>query len=102
VPPLLSPAELEALEQVPRARRPDLLLDCWVRKEALLKATGEGLARDLRELALPLVQNRPLVHRRDGTWWGVCQLDAGPDHVGAVAVRECLPRLRPRAAPAAL
>jgi 4'-phosphopantetheinyl transferase len=93
VPLLLSAAERQALEEVPQARRPDLLLDCWVRKEALLKATGEGLVRDLRQLALPLAQDGPLLCRRDGTWWGVRDMDVGPHHVGAVAVHECVPRL---------
>jgi 4'-phosphopantetheinyl transferase len=96
VPLLLSAAERLALEEVPNALRPEFLLECWVRKEALLKATGEGLARDLREVALPLAHDRNVVYRRDGTWWGVRGLDVGPDHVGEVAVRECVPRLRRR------
>lgn len=95
-PLLLSAAELEGLEEVPEPRRPEVLLQCWVRQEALLKATGEGLGRDLRELALPSGRGGTAVYRRDGTWWGVCGLDVGPDHTGAVAVHECFPRLRRR------
>jgi len=40
VPLLLSAAELEALKKVPAGRWPEVLLECWVRKKALLKATG--------------------------------------------------------------
>ena len=94
VPLLMSAEELAWLERIPEARRPALLLDCWVRKEALLKATGEGLSADLRELSLPQERDALQVCRRAGTWWGVCRLAVGPDHLGAVAVRECLPRLR--------
>ncbi|MBW3556777.1 MAG: 4'-phosphopantetheinyl transferase superfamily protein [Actinobacteria bacterium] len=40
----LSPAEQRALQEVPSAHRALAFLRCWVRKEALLKATGHGLA----------------------------------------------------------
>jgi 4'-phosphopantetheinyl transferase len=43
---LLSPIERAALEEIPQADRAGVLLRCWVRKEALLKATGEGLSLD--------------------------------------------------------
>lgn len=40
----LSPAERESFWELPPAARPAALLTYWVRKEALLKATGDGLA----------------------------------------------------------
>jgi 4'-phosphopantetheinyl transferase len=95
-PLLLSAAEHQALEDVPEASRPEVLLECWVRKEALLKATGDGLSRDPRGVALPLARGGTAVYRHDGTWWGVCSLDVGPDHAGAVAVRGSVPRVRKR------
>jgi len=96
-PLLLSAAERQALEDVPEASRPEVLLEYWVGKEALLKATGEGLSRDPRGVALPLASGGTAVYRHDGTWWGVCSLDVGPDHAGAVAVRGSVPRVRQRA-----
>lgn len=96
VPLLLSAAERQALEEIPAARQPEVLLESWVRKEALLKATGEGLGRDPRDVVVPLGQEGPMVYRRGGTWWGVYGLEVGPDHTGALAVRECMPRLRGR------
>jgi 4'-phosphopantetheinyl transferase len=95
-PMVLAPAELEALEQVPDVRREQLLLDCWVRKEALLKATGEGLSRDPREVRLPLGDATPTLYRHEGVWWGVAGLDVGPDHAGALALRDGMPRPRRR------
>ena len=41
-----APGDLRAVERLPRARRIDALARIWARKEALLKATGEGLTRD--------------------------------------------------------
>lgn len=45
----LTPAELDAVMQVPARARQVAFHRYWVRKEALLKATGEGIAR-LREV----------------------------------------------------
>ena len=41
----LSPEERTALEQCPSAHRLFQFVQCWVRKEAYLKAVGEGLRR---------------------------------------------------------
>ena len=101
-PLLLSAAEFEALEEIPAARRSQMLLECWVRKEALLKATGEGLGRDPREVVLPLPRDEPAVYWYDGAWWSVRGLDVGPDHAGAVAVRESIASVRHRSFPAPL
>ncbi|MFN8075615.1 MAG: 4'-phosphopantetheinyl transferase superfamily protein [Kineosporiaceae bacterium] len=40
----LHPSEQASLRRLPPSRRPTAFLDCWVRKEAYLKATGRGLA----------------------------------------------------------
>jgi 4'-phosphopantetheinyl transferase len=96
IPLLLSQTELQALQKIPDVRRPEVLLECWVRKEALLKATGEGLGRDLREVTLPLVHPGPAVYQHDGIQWGVCGLDLGPEHTGAVAAQADIPLLRRR------
>jgi 4'-phosphopantetheinyl transferase len=42
----LSPAEQRAIHRLPMDTQPYALTQCWVRKEALLKATGEGLTTD--------------------------------------------------------
>lgn len=47
---LLAPREMEAFRGLaPEARGP-ALLRCWTRKEAYLKATGEGVTRPMREV----------------------------------------------------
>jgi 4'-phosphopantetheinyl transferase len=45
-----SPAEAAQLEQLPAAETTSAFLRLWTRKEAYLKATGEGLAQDLSDL----------------------------------------------------
>src|SRR5205823_4634192 len=45
---LLRTAEAEAITTLAEPARTRLLLETWVAKEAVVKATGEGLARDLR------------------------------------------------------
>lgn len=45
-----APAESDGLRRLPPDQRDVAFLACWVRKEALLKATGRGLAHPLREV----------------------------------------------------
>jgi phosphopantetheinyl transferase len=49
---LLTEAERGEFDQVPSAERPDRLIDCWTRKEALSKAHGAGLRQGLQNLSL--------------------------------------------------
>ena len=58
----------------------------------------DPLLADLMAATRELAPARPAVYRRDGAWWGVRDLDVGLDHLGAVAVRECLPEVRHRSA----
>lgn len=57
----LTPAERRALGDLPRARRPATLLRQWVRKEAVLKAAGVGLAVDPAVLDVTVAGRRPCV-----------------------------------------
>lgn len=47
-------AELEHLRRLPRADRPMACLRCWTRKEAYVKAHGEGLRLAVDEFAVSL------------------------------------------------
>ncbi|GAB3734320.1 hypothetical protein GCM10028862_17410 [Luteimonas pelagia] len=66
------------------------LLALWVRKEALLKAAGVGLAREMSSFPAPRDGRLPLVDHA-GTWAHASILDAGPRHVVAVAAPPGLP-----------
>jgi 4'-phosphopantetheinyl transferase len=50
-----SPAEVDAIDYLPRADRRRAFFDCWVRKEAYLKGLGVGLRRSTTDFAVPVV-----------------------------------------------
>lgn len=74
-----SPGEAEALGQLPDGdRRLASFFGLWVRKEAVLKASGAGLADGLSHLDV----RADLVDGR----WSVASIEVGPGFAAAVAV----------------
>jgi hypothetical protein len=71
---VLTPAELAGWRAVPEAMRLERFLERWTAKEALLKASGIGLATPLAHVALPAPG-----------WW-VHGLALPPGYVGALAL----------------
>ena len=59
-----APAEREALRAIEAERRDAAFFACWTRKEAFIKATGEGLRRDLASITVPV---DPAAHAPDGS-----------------------------------
>lgn len=57
------PAERRSIEQAPMEHRLALFKRCWTRKEAILKATGKGLADDLQAIDVCLEQDEPVFDR---------------------------------------
>ena len=70
-----SPAEQASLSALPAGGRAEGFLRCWTRKEAYLKATGDGLSRSLRDVDLSSV---PM-------GWTLRDLTPQPGYVGALA-----------------
>ena len=56
---ILSSREAAEMETVPRPDRPRAFLNAWTRKEAVLKATGEGLVGDLATIEVSLAPGTP-------------------------------------------
>ncbi|MBI9090221.1 MAG: 4'-phosphopantetheinyl transferase superfamily protein [Desulfobacterium sp.] len=48
------PKEVEQLTKTPVGQKCDLFYECWTKKEAFLKGTGEGLSRPLDSFAVSL------------------------------------------------
>ncbi|MGE0384271.1 MAG: 4'-phosphopantetheinyl transferase superfamily protein [Gammaproteobacteria bacterium] len=74
----------------------EAFFDCWARKEAFIKATGEGMSRDL--LGFDVGMTRPeggMVRERcgDGQPWYVCRLNPGRGVAAALCTRLPEPRL---------
>jgi 4'-phosphopantetheinyl transferase len=70
---VLTPDALEAFSAADESARLVTFLRAWTEKEAYLKATGLGIATDLRAVTVP-----------DG--WSVERLDELPEYVAAIAV----------------
>jgi 4'-phosphopantetheinyl transferase len=69
-------------------------LTCWTRKEAVLKATGDGLRLPMSEVVVSAPHDPPrlLAFPSDPIpACGLATLDVGPDYVGAVAVLTAAP-----------
>ena len=86
------PPERRALGQCAPGARNELFLRCWTMKEAFLKATGEGLARDPATVALQFgVDGLPGVHAVDGmvvtTQWFSLSFSPAPGAVAAVVLQ---------------
>ncbi len=84
----LAPAEQCTLERVVERDRVAAFLDVWTRKEAVLKAAGIGLRRDLNSFVVPVgaLPRGEWVDLGPGTsrWW-VQDLQFGPAFRGALA-----------------
>jgi 4'-phosphopantetheinyl transferase len=54
-----SPRENAALQLVPEAQRREAFFNCWTRKEAYIKAMGEGLTHPLDQFEVSLKPGEP-------------------------------------------
>ena len=97
-----SQREYATLSQLPPAMRPDAFIRCWTRREACLKAQGEGLSSPPQEIDASILGGAPMaVGRSEGIevipWrcdrWRVRDLDVDPDYLAAVAVHGAARRL---------
>ncbi|GIV96948.1 MAG: 4'-phosphopantetheinyl transferase [Herpetosiphonaceae bacterium] len=85
-----SPAECAALRAIPEERRLWGFFSCWTRKEAYIKARGEGLSIPLDAFTVSLEADaRSLLlqgYNDDTDRWRLRPLLVGPDYVAALAV----------------
>jgi 4'-phosphopantetheinyl transferase len=86
-----SPVEWDTLRGLPAAEQPGAFFACWTRKEAYIKARGEGLSRRLDSFDVSLAPGVPaqlLAVRGDAEEeqrWSLRDLDAGPGFAAALA-----------------
>jgi 4'-phosphopantetheinyl transferase len=87
-----SAREVAALRRLPPAIRAEAFFRCWTRKEAYVKATGDGLSAGLEQFDVSLLPGDPaamLAHRGDPSEvgrWSLRDLAPAPGYVGALAV----------------
>lgn len=87
-----SPAEAEALTNLPAGQRREAFFNCWTRKEAFIKAHGEGIALGLSRFDVTLRPGEPAALLRfdddpaEAARWSLRALDAGDGYKAALAV----------------
>jgi len=88
-----APGEVEALQLVPASSRAEAFFNCWTRKEALVKARGEGLSLPLDQFEVSLAPGEPARLLRttgdpqEAEHWSICGLQPAAGYVAAVALR---------------
>ncbi len=87
-----SPGEVASLLALPSHLQQEAFFVCWTRKEAYIKARGEGLSIPLDQFEVSLVPGEPaalLTTRgdpREASRWSIHHLDPGPGYAGALAI----------------
>lgn len=87
-----SPQEYETLCALPSNMQAEAFFACWTRKEAYIKARGEGLAFPLNQFDVSLAPGEPAAllstkgDPQEASRWSLHELDPGPGYVAALAV----------------
>ncbi|SPD72742.1 conserved hypothetical protein [uncultured Desulfobacterium sp.] len=87
-----SSKEYEALLTLPPHQQIPAFFNCWTRKEAYLKARGEGISSSLSNFSVSFLPGEPpalLDHPlglQETSGWTFMNIDVGPDYKGAVVV----------------
>ena len=87
-----SDREYNTLAAMPPYQRDRAFLACWTRKEAFVKAIGQGLTCPLDQFDVTVDPNGPaelLATRWDVYYaqrWTMTNIDPGPDYIGTLAV----------------
>jgi 4'-phosphopantetheinyl transferase len=84
--------EVEALRALPADMRQKGFFNCWTRKEAYIKARGEGLSLPLDKFDVSLAPGEPAAllstpgDPREAARWSLRELEPGPGYVAALVV----------------
>ncbi len=87
-----SPREVAALGALPADLRNEAFFACWTRKEAYVKAKGDGLALRLDQFDVSLNPRQPAALLRmegdpqEACRWSLWALDAAPGYAAALCV----------------
>ena len=88
-----SSGELSALRGLPPEMRCEAFFNCWTRKEAFIKATGEGLSHPLDRFEVSLAPQAPAALLRiednpaEAARWSLEKLEPCAGYVAALAVK---------------
>ncbi|MFK7742382.1 MAG: 4'-phosphopantetheinyl transferase superfamily protein [Planctomycetota bacterium] len=86
-----SNTEFRELDQLEGSDRELAFYRCWTRKEAYIKALGEGLSLALDSFDVSLCEEPKFLACHDGrenlSSWSLVDVSPGPEFVGAIAMR---------------
>ena len=81
-----SPREISALRALPAQLQAEAFFNCWTRKEAYVKARGDGLRIPLDSFDVSLTPGAPAAFERGtGPEWSLRALVPASDYVAAIA-----------------
>lgn len=89
-----APAEAARLGALPEAEQPPAFFECWSRKEAYIKARGDGLQRRLDSFEVAFGPGvKPAVIRSDdeadaSSRWAMFDLEPAPGFSGALTIEQ--------------
>jgi 4'-phosphopantetheinyl transferase len=93
-----SEAEVAAWRALPPDERAGAFFDCWTRKEAYIKARGEGLSLPLHEFTVSLGESPRLLSAgddpREASRWSLIELHPATGYRAALAVEGDAPAVR--------
>ncbi len=94
-----SPREVAALRGLAPELKTRAFFSCWTRKEAYVKALGEGLSHPLKSFSVSLAPDEPAAllessSGRAGESWWLEDVSPAPGYAGAVASEGPRPSLR--------
>jgi 4'-phosphopantetheinyl transferase len=85
-----SPAEIARWTSLPAGIRTRAFFDCWTRKEAYIKAVGEGLSLPLDQFEVAFGPGQTpqirLGNGREAEVWSLFDVPSTPDYAGALAI----------------
>lgn len=89
-----APAEIAALDALPAMHWLGGFFDCWARKEAYVKAIGEGLSHPLDGFEVSVAPEQPARLLKAQPGWSIHGFMAAPGlHAAIVATGETMPEL---------
>lgn len=100
-----SDGENEALEGLGEADFVEAFFRCWTRKEAYIKARGEGLSFPLRQFEVSVARDEParllrvVGNEREARRWSMLALHPGSGYAGAAVIEGGIASVRSFAAP---
>lgn len=87
-----SPQEYSQLQAIPKSSQLQTFFECWTRKEAFIKAKGDGFSLPLHQFDVSIGPDKPAALLRtewnpaEAANWSLRSLNPAPGYAGALAV----------------